>query len=76
MGDASRGRGRPLTTGGVIDTAALHVIDASCAVVALAASDDEVAAERRRIIKQIAGSLSGIDAELRVLRSFNTQVAA
>lgn len=61
-------RGRPLTRSGVIDSAALHVIDASCACIALAMSDAEVAAERTRLIKEITTSLRGIDKDLRALR--------
>ena len=61
-------RGRPLTRGGVIDSAALHVIDASCACVALAMSDAEVTAERTRLLKEITVSLRGIDKDLRALR--------
>ena len=61
-------RGRPLTRGGVIDSAALHVIDASCACIELAMSDAETTAERTRLLKEITVSLRGIDKDLRALR--------
>lgn len=62
-------RGRPLTRGGVIDSAALHVIDASCACIELAMNDAETTAERTRLLKEITVSLRGIDKDLRALRT-------
>lgn len=62
-------RGRPLSRDGQIDQAALHLIDANCALVALAAADDEYASERRRILKRVADSHRALDTYLRSLRA-------
>lgn len=65
---SSGGRPRPLTHAGVVDTAALHVIEALSALEALASAEVAIHRKRWSLIRGLHASIDCIDGSLRSLR--------